>query len=160
MRYKFRAKKTKGILNQAILKSKLRKISDQFYRKGRVLLQKEIISALERGTSPVAGVKARFEPYTESYKKQIKRIPGKSVRPVNLKVTGKLHDSLFFKKKPRSFIVGFNNFLADIHNRLGPAGRKDKVRRMLPTRDGETFKRNILRKIRDLLEEITKKTLK
>lgn len=160
MSHKFRTKKKTGIFDTKSFKRKVRRISDQFNRKAVPLLRDEIIGALERGTSPVAGVKARFEPYSDSYKKQIKRITSKSERPVNLKVTGELHDSLFFKKKKKKLIVGFNNFLADIHNRLGPGGRRDKVRRMLPTKDGETFKRNITRKIRDLLEEITKKTLK
>ena len=39
-------------------------------------------------------------------------------------------------------MVGFSNFLADIHNRLG-ASKKKVIRRMLPTNKGETFNLNI-----------------
>jgi len=82
----------------------------------------------------------------------------KSISPVNLKLSGKLHKSLSTKAiitnvAGRSFLVlkiKFDHFLADIHNRLG-AGRAGVVRRMLPTESGETFNLKTQRLIKQLL---------
>ena len=82
----------------------------------------------------------------------------KSISPVNLKLSGKLHKSLSvmatsFPISGRPFLIlriQFKHFLADIHNRLG-AGRKGVVRRMLPTESGENFNLKTQRLIRQLL---------
>jgi len=82
----------------------------------------------------------------------------KSISPVNLKLSGKLHKSLTvaatsFPISGRPFLIlsiQFKHFLAYIHNNLG-AGRKGVVRRMLPTESGEQFNTKITRLIKDIL---------
>ena len=65
-------------------------------------------------------------------------LKGKKQRPVNLNVTGKLWKSIFTKIAGSKLAIGFNNELADIHNRLG-AGKSKIVRLILPTNPGERF---------------------
>lgn len=78
------------------------------------------------------------------------RIPeGKKVSPVNLKLSGKLHASYFSAIKRFIVTIGFDNVLADIHNRLG-AGKSRVVRRMLPGK-GEKFNANITRRLKDAI---------
>jgi phage gpG-like protein len=79
---------------------------------------------------------------------QPKEFRDKKVSPVNLKLTGKLLSSFFTKlKNATTLVIGFDNELADIHNRQG-AGKSKVVRRMLPFK-GERFNANIRRKVRD-----------
>lgn len=114
-------------------------------------IEKKIISEIEAGRSPVKNVKRRFPRYSDSYRKTIKKSRGifasKRVSPVNLKLTGKLLQSIFSRSVGSSKVqIGFDNFLADIHNREG-AGKSRIVRRMLPTNPGETFTDNIFKAV-------------
>ncbi len=111
-------------------------------------LQEEIIREISEGRSPVAKTPRRLVKYSNSYRNAIDKGRytkfNKRKRPVNLKLSGKLHESIFAKPIGKTRIrLGFNNFLADIHNRQG-AGRSKTVRRMLPTNPGENFTNNIL----------------
>jgi len=77
--------------------------------------------------------------------------PTKQVSPVNLRHSGELHKSLkVFQAggflSTFRLVVEFRNKLADIHNRLG-AGKSKVIRRLLPTRGGETFNRRISQNI-------------
>jgi len=130
--------------------------------KGRVAksLEKEIVKSIERGVSPVKG-KIRFPNYSRSYQKEIRagRVDGKRARPVNLKVTGELLKSIFFKITKKGVLIGFDNFLADIHNRRG-AGKSKVVRRMLPTNQGEEFSRSITLRMREVLNKLAKQIFK
>lgn len=82
----------------------------------------------------------------------------KSISPVNLKLSGKLHKSLnvaatSFPISGRPFLIlriQFKHFLAYIHNNLG-AGKKGVVRRMLPTEAGERFNNKTTRLIKNIL---------
>ena len=73
---------------------------------------------------------------------------GKKISPVNLRVTGDLLNSYFSRIRNGKLEIGYDNFLADIHNRQG-AGKSKVVRRMLPTNPGEGFNRLITRRVRD-----------
>ena len=73
--------------------------------------------------------------------------PTKKISPVNLRLSGGLHKSLKVNTKGGflsnfRLIVLFKNKLADIHNRLG-AGKSKVIRRLLPTKKGESFNRTI-----------------
>lgn len=71
--------------------------------------------------------------------------PTKSISPVNLRHTGGLHKSLVVRPSKlggKALIIQFKSKLADIHNRLG-AGKSKVIRRLLPTKNGETFNRKI-----------------
>ena len=127
-------------------------------------LKEEVIKEISEGRSPVARVARRFQRYSSSYRKAIDKGRYKNFnkrkRPVNLKLSGKLHDSIFSTPKGRNrVIIGFNNFLADIHNRQG-AGKSRTVRRMLPTKTGETFTNNILIAVGNKLKKLANQILR
>jgi len=90
--------------------------------------------------------------------------PSKRISPVNLRLSGKLHKSLFAKTVGgflRTFRlrIGFNDKLADIHNRRG-AGKSRVTRRLLPTKFGESFNRRITSGIFELLQKSVEKVVK
>lgn len=121
-----------------------------------------IIESIEKGISPVlnggkdsTSGRARYEPYSDSYKKQIKTIPNKKERPVNLKVSGKLHRSLKVRLTKNGVFMWFSDSKAKYHDQLG-AGASKVIRRMLPGKN-EQFNRTITRKIFDILESVVKK---
>ncbi len=94
-----------------------------------------------------------IEDFTEQYE-------GKSLSPVNLKVTGTLLRSIFSRAVgSNKLVIGFDNFLADIHNRQG-AGKSKVVRRMLPTNKGETFSDSIFEAILARLNKIANRVFK
>jgi hypothetical protein len=110
--------------------------------------KREIIRDMNAGISPVQKA-GKGKKYSPSYKKAIgtpslqkKAVSTKSISPVNLRLSGALHKSLKVFTKGNALIVQFNHFLADIHNRLG-ASKKKVVRRLLPTKQGERFNRNL-----------------
>ena len=140
-------------LSQAV--RDLNKFSNAGIRQAAVELEKQIIKEIEGGRSPVKA-KGRFQRYSDSYRQQIRknRFSNKRPSPVNLRLTGKLMKSLFIKAVGTNKIrIGFDNFLADIHNRQG-AGKSKTVRRMLPTEIGETFTDNIFKAVLARLNKI------
>ena len=74
-------------------------------------------------------------------------------------LTGGLIKSLRVKIVKRGLLISFDNFLADIHNRLG-AGKSQVIRRMLPTEDGETFNRSITTRVTEVLNQVAKNIFK
>ena len=142
-------------------------IRKEFIRTAPMVLESEILKTIMRGNNPTNKGRRRYPRYSEGYQKAIKKgnVAGKhSVRPVNLKVSGDLLRSI--KVRPisggKGFRVEFKHFLADIHNRLGPAGNKRAIRRMLPRDDvpGEEFSNNIMRKLRQLTNDIVKRCIR
>lgn len=169
--------------NSRRLKKRLEKAQRKALKDVVKVLDREIVSTILKGRSPVKG-EGRFKRYSQSYRqeikgeaylnpdsgeyfifrnvkgrvipievenkkiKQSKEFRDKKVSPVNLKLTGKLLSSFFIRlKNATTLIIGFDNELADIHNRQG-AGKSKVVRRMLPSK-GERFNASITRKIRD-----------
>ena len=126
-------------IRKAVIKSARAKMSK--------VLQKSIVELnIKKGISPVRG-KWKFEAYSPSYKSAINSgrfANKKSVRPVNLMLDGDLLDSFYVDASADGFTIGFDNDLADIHNRLG-AGKIKTVRRMLPTNHDEKFNRSIMK---------------
>ena len=135
---------------------KLKKLVDQSRDDLGEVLIKSITREIEGGRSPVAK-KGRFQRYSESYREQIRKgaLADRRKRrsPVNLKVTGELLKSIFWKQSRKGIRVGFDNPLADIHNRLG-ASKKKVIRRMLPTNKGETFSKSILNDLRKFNDKL------
>lgn len=152
--------------------SQIDKFAQFGVKQAAIELEKQVIREISEGRSPVKRAGGRFKKYSDSYKQQIKgevtfrKINGRivpirpkkgsrldneitklkngKVSPVNLKLSGDLLRSVFSTPITRNKIrFGFDNFLADIHNRQG-AGKSKVVRRMLPTKPGETFTDNIL----------------
>lgn len=120
-----------------------------------------VLERISKGISPVLG-QGRFKPYSDSYKKQIRkgRYRGKSIRPVNLYLTGEMIKTFFVNPKGNGFRIGFTSDLADVHNRLGPRGKREFIRRLLPTIPGEQFTKSIIKDIINELKGILRKTKK
>lgn len=113
-----------------------------------------ILERIAKGISPVAN-QGRFKKYSPSYLKQIQagRYPGKAKRPVNLYLTGEMIKSFFINPVDRGFRIGFTDPKAWYHNDTGPGGKREFIRRLLPTIPGENFTRAI---IKDIIKEIKK----
>ena len=130
-------------------------IRKEFLANAQRELQELIIDkTIKLGLSPVEGA-GKFKRYSDSYKEAIKagryKKFGKSISPVNLKLSGNLLDSFFVKRKSNALQIGFDHELADIHTNKG-AGKSKVIRKMLP-RTGESFKESIMTKIIALLQD-------
>ncbi len=131
-------------------------------------IQEESVRMMNSGISPVTGKK--FEKYKDpdKYPKNVrKHIPDKRNTPVNLKLSGNLHESFGWKRSgPFGFIFGLLNpkgkadKYGKVHNK-DDLGRPDiPERKFLPTKPGETFNRTIMLKIQRLIVERIKKLTK
>jgi phage gpG-like protein len=151
-----------------------------------------IIDAIEqlilKGISPVYG-KRKFQRYSSSYIDQIKGKvkfftnkrtmtvyavhpekkkfqtglgQEKKLRPINLKLSGKMLDSLNLKTKNNSAVIGFSDEKAKFHNEGANLwhGGKLPERRLLPNRTGEKFHKNVFKLIRDYAGEAIEKAFK
>tara|TARA_R110000803_G_scaffold62028_2_gene122187 strand:- start:25 stop:510 length:486 start_codon:yes stop_codon:yes gene_type:complete len=139
------------------------KVKPRFFKIIKATIKSKIIDFLEKGISPVnqrtakiknTGGKNRFVQYSDSYKGAIdKKQVGdsKRKRPINLKVTGKLHRSIKVRKNKDSVSVWFTDEKAKYHDRLG-AGKSKIIRRLLP-KTGERWATNIEKLITSALEK-------
>ena len=142
---------------------RVRGIARSFQKLGCDVYEKEIIRSIKLGKSPVR--KGRWDrPYLPSYVKAIRQNPlfralAKRQSPVNLKLSGQLLKTLSCDPKGFSDLaISFNDKLADIHDRQGvPSNSGKRIRRMLPTRNGEEFNAKITLEIQRLLNRIAKK---
>ena len=168
--------KFKKKFKSEMLAGKAKRVTDgmkkDFARRVKLFIKSEIVDAIEKGISPVnmknaypknTGGKSRYTGYSESYKKRINakkgklKSMGKRQRPINLKVTGKLLNSLKARYTRDGLRVWFADEKAKYHDKLG-AGKSKVLRRMLP-RGIETFNRAIQRKIIDAAGESVKDLL-
>lgn len=118
-------------------------------------LKKVIVDdSIALGISPVKG-EGKYQKYSQSYKDAIKngryKKFSKTISPVTLKLSGKLHDSFYVDKTSTGMVIGFKNKLAHIHTVEG-AGKSKVIRKMLPVKDGEDFKPVIKKEIINLLK--------
>ena len=136
-----------------------------FFKAAKKIFKEEIIDSIEAGKSPVekGGIdpkgtsgKLRFEKYSDSYTKQIKRgyHGSKRERPVNMKLTGKMLKSLKFRVNRESITIWFSSPIAKYHNKLG-AGKKKVIRRLLPTKN-EQFNAGIRKRLVNALRDAFK----
>ena len=113
-------------------------------------LEREIKDNISKGISPVEGA-GRFVGYSDSYLEQIKnktgslKGSGKLKRPVNLKVTGKMMNSIKKRLTMRGFVLWFASPIAKYHNEEG-AGKSKVIRKMLPD-ENQSLSRSITRRI-------------
>lgn len=128
-------------------------------------IKNKMLAFMGVGVSPVTGKK--FEKYKnpDKYPKNVRNAyPDKRTTPVNLKLSGKLWESLGWKKKgERSFEFGMIN--ADdkvktygaVHNK-DDMGRPDiPERKFLPTKAGEEFNRTIMLELKRIIVDRLKK---
>lgn len=128
----------------------------------KALMKREVLNSIARGVSPAkgggdqTGGSARFVRYSESYinailKGRFARF-SKRLRPVNLKLSGKMLRSIKTLNTKTGFTIFFSDRLADIHQNQG-AGRRKVKRKLLPdARKGETFSRVITNKLVKLIQ--------
>ena len=90
-------------------------------------------------------------------------ILGKSLSPVNLKLSGQMLSSLRVRRlgsaSSRKIEIVFEDAVAVFHNKLG-AGKSRAIRRLLPTESGERFNRRISKLTSTLLSTSINVTLK
>jgi hypothetical protein len=145
--------------------SKLQRKFDKLQGKALNALAKKYEQAIRleisQGRSPVDG-QGRFDGYSESYRQAIETgryaREGKRIRPVNLYLSGEMMRSLKSTVFRNKIWIRFDNYLADIHNRKG-AGKSRTKRRLLPTRNGESFNQSIQADIRKVLRNIVKQIM-
>jgi len=143
----------------------IKAIQDKMLRAAPKVYEELIIRQMEKGKSPVEG--GRWDkPYSKSYRDAIKKDStglfsafGKRAKPVNLKLTGTLHESLSTRIFNNSITIEFDDPLADVHNRRGTRYKK-RIRRMLPTESGESFNKVIRTAIDLLLRRIVRNTIR
>lgn len=134
-------------------------------------LKKEVIDSMSKGLSPVkggggqSGGKSRYQEYSDLYKEQIKKQKGKfkdhgkRIRPVNLKLTGGLHESVRSRAIKFGVVIWFESELAKYHDKLG-AGKSKVIRKMLPSESGQEFSRVIHKGILERLKQAILESIK
>lgn len=120
------------------------------------VVKREIQSRIGRGLSPVEG-HGKFEDYSPSYKKQISstigKVYGKKLRPVNIKLSGKLRDSLKVRATLTGLVIWFSDKKAAWINR--PENPSMPRRAILPlTR--EKFNNKIITRLEGLYVKLFK----
>lgn len=155
---------TVKVTRNNIPKDVFKQVQKEFTKSGTNArnIKKAIIDDMSAGVSPVEG--KRWTKYSDSYKDVIrgkvsfrkrggklikinKPDPnvvgkGKSISPVNLRLSGGLWKSLKVSTTGRLILVTFEDFLALVHNNLG-ASKKKIIRRLLPTEPNERFNEGI-----------------
>jgi hypothetical protein len=167
--------KFKKKFKSEMLSGKAKNVTDEmkkeFAIRVKMFIKSMILDAIQKGISPVnmrdaypknTGGKSRYIQYSDSYKKKIKRggedMMGKRQRPINLKLSGKMLNSLKAKiTKNEKVTVWFTDEKAKYHDKEG-AGKSKVLRRLLP-RGVEEFNRAIQRKIIDAAGEAVKDLL-
>lgn len=116
-------------------------------------LQREIVSTISKGISPVLG-QGKYTKYSDSYKKAIKkgRLSRFSKRrsPVNLRLSGQMLSSIFGKKEGRKLVIGFKDKKAQWHN----DGEGNLPRRAMLPQDNETFSRSITLRLAEVIGRV------
>lgn len=144
------------------LNDKIERFKQQAFKKLAVKYEESIRKDIDGGRSPVKG-KGRFQKYSDSYRQAIDSGRyseySKRKRPVNMKLSGDMMKSFSARAFRDRILIKFDSFLADIHNRRG-AGKSKTVRRLLPTRSGETFNQSIQRDVREVLTRLANKIFK
>ena len=148
------------------------------FKQAADLMKEDIVKTIERGNSPVKGNK-RFVDYSENYKKQIfgletwrtingrkvkmrptardlKKFQGKRIRPINMKLSGRMLKSIAARFNLRGFTIYFTSKLAKIHSTEGPSGKRDAIRKVAPF-GNEKWKPSVIRRAKEFLERETLK---
>jgi hypothetical protein len=143
------------------LKKDIKKVREEIAREYQRIAPDLILGQISIGFSPVKG-EGKFQSYSDSYKKSIKTgslsFLGKLPRPVNLFLSGQLHNSFFTNRVGNSVIIGFKDPLADIHTNQG-AGASGVIRKMLP-QSGDRFNIFITTRLKEVAVKVVQKFLK
>lgn len=127
-----------------------KRVQRKYSKAAKPIIADLIVEKILSGKSPVRGG-GSFEKYSDSYKK----IKGR-VLPVDMLVTGKMLESVRVKLSGslRRIEISFKSKIARYHDR--GMGRLP-VRKLLPSRRGEAFTNDIIRKMIKILETTVSK---
>jgi len=149
------------------------------FKQAADLMKEDIVKTIERGNSPVKGNK-RFVDYSDNYKSAIRgekawratptgkpfqinpmsedyeKFKGKRLRPVNMKLSGRMLKSIAARFNLRGFTIYFTSKLAKIHSTEGPSGKRDAIRKVAPF-GNEKWKPSVIRRAKEFLERETLK---
>lgn len=119
-----------------------------FFRKDGSLRVVEAVSTKELTSLKASKEAKKQNKRNQEFIKKVtkERFGGKLRSPVNLKVTGEMHDSLTYKASTGELIA--DDFKWDLHNN-GEGNLPE--RRLLPDREGEVFNRRVQQKITESL---------
>jgi hypothetical protein len=165
--------KSKLLKNTSILD--LPAIKKEFARSAKNRIRNTIKSEIAKGKTVVSQRKAdpkntndkgapkggvRFQKYSNSYKERMGRgdLASKTARPVNMKVTGKMMNSLKQRVTSDSLVLWFSDKKAEYHNKLG-AGKSKVIRRILPSQE-ESFTPIIRKRLVKILERAIRRVAK
>lgn len=141
----------------SLYKDKIKNLIKSFSKAMGYKLPKMIIDDILRGVSPVRS--HTFQTYAPSYKKAIikyySKLHGKSITPVNLKLSGKMLGSIKYIEGNKLIDLAsivFTDKKAKYHTVDG-IKRKDGTvkRKMLPVGKGEKFNAEISEAIREAI---------
>jgi len=124
---------------------------------------KEMRLSLERGISPVRGVR-RFENYSKSYSEAIRKgylELTKKVRPVNLYLSGRMLKALEFRANYAKLEVGiWDSEMSELAGYHQDGTDKMPARRFVPTEDSEELTVTIDRALKNKLIDIINRSIK
>lgn len=115
-------------------------INREVARTGLSEVVDSIVEQISSGISPVKGFN-RYKKYSDGYAKK-KGVPQEAVTMID---TGEMLESLNASIVAGKLQLQFNDKKAQFHD--SDSGANGVTRRLLPTRQGETFKQKILDKI-------------
>lgn len=144
------------------LKTNAQKEVKKSLKAAAALMKEDIVETIESGNSPVKGNR-RFKGYSENYKDDINdgrySRYGKKIRPVNLKLSGRMLKSIAARLTNNGFVIYFTSKLAKIHSTEGPGGHAEYIRKVTPT-GSEQWKASVmLRAEKYIAKTITTKIL-
>ena len=171
--------------NFASLRGKLPIIQQKYLQRAPPIIKELLLSSFKVGISPVKN--GRWDvPYSESYQAAIRGLVtfrmikgtrkllampfpdpaifgfGKTVSPVNLKLSGQLYNDLRVEPKGNAILVHFvgdSDRIANYHNKEG-AGKKKAIRQIMPSESGQTFNEHITNKLNDILYSVVINVIK
>ena len=119
----------------------------------------EAKSMIASGQSPVKG-NGRFQGYSDSYLKAIRdrlnASDGKTVRPVNLNLSGKMLDAYGYRANSNSVTVGIMTATNSIENEIAGYhndGTDKMPQRQLVPKEGEEWAVKIMRVIKEIYSD-------
>lgn len=130
---------------------------ENVWKRSAIPVAKKLVDeSLTKGVSPVefggnnSSGKPRFSEYSKMYQEKIRsgKYPGKRLRPINLRLTGKMRSSLVGRGTKEGFSLFYTDWKAKYHNDEG-AGRSRTIRQILPN-DKQNFSRTITRQLAEL----------
>lgn len=125
------------------------------YREAANIMKSDIVDTIQRGNSPVKG-NTRFKNYSPAYRNAINKGRysqyGKRVRPVNMKLSGRMLGSIAARVLSNGFVVYFTNFLAKIHSTEGPGGKRNYIRKVAPF-NNDSWKTSVLQNAKNFLTD-------